>query len=83
MSVPCKCEKCGRTYWQGDLPSPNDHPHVCNMIEFSGVSMDPKLNHCDVPGCKNGACTSAWNYPGVPGRRQTNVCGWHVKELCK
>jgi len=51
-------------------------------VKFSGVTMDPRLNHCDVPGCKNGACTSVWNYPGVPGRRQTNVCGWHVKELC-
>lgn len=35
------------------------------MIEFSGVSMDPKTNGCNVPGCANGACTSVWNYPGI------------------
>lgn len=53
------------------------------MIEFSGVSMDPKTNGCNVPGCANGACTSVWNYPGIEGRVQFNLCGWHVKELCE
>lgn len=51
------------------------------MILFSGVSMDPRHNPCHVEGCKNGAVTSVWNYPGVEGRRQFDLCAWHVKDL--
>jgi hypothetical protein len=59
-------------------PPLGDSPY---RIQFSGVSLDPKLMKCHVKGCRNGACTSVWNYPGIPGRVQTDLCAAHVQEL--
>jgi hypothetical protein len=50
-------------------------------IDFSGVTLNPTLMCCQVKGCRNGAITSVWNYPGIKGRHQFDLCAVHVREL--